>query len=205
MWQIMKNEILYTSILIIPATALVIQLTLYSITSYYENINLLVIMLFSIVMISTIIERNKTGIDRHNSLLPFKISVIGLSRAFLIVSPWLFLITGLFFINRFLFPSTFDHILKLIGQLGFLLVLINILVILNDIYLSNTARGMWERIFMVLFYFIIFTSLTIIMIMFADLIDPDLFMGKGTFIIYAWGLITSCFSILSFSKRKSFL
>jgi len=205
MWNLLKNDVSYHSMILTSIIVLSFQLILYSIAPFYKNINLVVLMLFSIVIISTMIERNKTGIERQNSLLPLSDLSIGTNRSLLLLSPWLFLIVGLILFNLILFPSLFNEVFTLIGQLGFTLILVSGYVILQDIYLSHSVNRRYERIFRLVLYFLLIIISSMFVLIVADSFNAKLMTGNGILIIYLWGILLTFLTILSFARRKSYL
>ena len=189
----------------ITGVIIVFQVIFYSVSPFYKNINMIILMLFSILTFSIVIQRNKLGIERLNSLLPFSTIRLGLTRSIFILASWVILIAGLYSLNKFLFPSVFDEISILIGQLGFSLILISSFVILQDIYMSYSVNNLTERLLLVFFYFTLLSILTTGVIITADYIDPKLISGNGIYVIYLWGIVTSGLSILSFNKRRTYL
>jgi len=204
MWKLLKENTLYNNTVTTVIIIISIQLALYSFLKIYDNVNALITILVLIIFLSKISERNNEKLNRQNILLPISVKSIGLSRSLLILVPWIILIPVLIIINYLILPESFDEILTLVGQLGFVIVVPSSYVILRDIYFQNASNKTNK------FIIVIITSLfllvgTVFIVILADLFDPKLSEGKGVIIIYAWGILLTFLSVMSFIKRKSYL
>ncbi len=205
MWKLLKQEILYNTAIPTIIVIVFIQLVLYTLLKVYDHINGLITILVLVIFLSKIFERNKEKIIRQNILLPISIKKIALSRSLLILFPWILLILLLLIINRLILPESFENILTLVGQFGFLIIILSASVLLRDIYLqfANTKKG--KPIVITTISFIGLLTFTILIIILADMIDPKLSEGKGIILIYVWGIFLTFLSVYSFIKRKSYL
>lgn len=205
MWQLLRYEISYHSILLIVAIIIFLQAALYLITPFYEQVNFVVLTLFSIVFLSTIIERNKISVDRQNSALPFSILFLALERSLLVFIPWIILIPCFLLINYLLFPSSMASLTRLIGQLGFPLILISSFILVSDFYFSENTHDRLVRYLITTISIIFILAINVMYLFITNSLINGLFAPGGIALIYAWGILLTFLTMVSFRFRKSFL
>jgi hypothetical protein len=205
MWQLLKFEINYHSILLTIAIMLFVQLILYSLTPFYEQINFILFTLFSIVFLSTLIERNKISIDRQNFALPFSKTLLGLERATLVFIPWLILIPSFYLLNFLLFPSHIESITRLLGLFGISLILVSSFILGSDFYFSESNYDRLVKYLITTISVMFIAAIDIVYILFTNSLFYGLLVPGGIVLIYTWGIFLTFLTIVSFCFRKSFL
>ena len=204
MWKLLQNEFSYHGIFLIVMINICIQLLFYSITSFYEHVNFMILTLFTIVFFSVFVERNRISADRQSVPLPIPVSVIGIERSLLILSPFSIMIPSIFLLNYLLIPSAINNVFILTGQLGFTIILVSSYVIVSDVYLSIASINRSNKFFLVSFWIIILLLINAILILIISSFAKTLWSSVGILFIYGWGTILTLLSIFSFNFRKMF-
>ncbi|MDX1699808.1 MAG: hypothetical protein R3250_04270 [Melioribacteraceae bacterium] len=205
MWHLLRSEINYHSILLTVAIVIFIQVILYLITPFYEQVNFVILTLFTIVFLSTLIERNKISIDRQNSALPFSIKFLGLERSLLVFTPWIILIPCFYLINFLLYPSNIENVTRLIGQLGFTLILVSSFNLVSDFYFSESIHDRLVKYLMTSISVMFIIIINVAYIFITNSLFNGLLAPEGIALIYTWGIFLTFLTAVSFGFRKSYL
>jgi small-conductance mechanosensitive channel len=98
-----------------------------------------------------------------------------------------------------------ESLTRLIGQLGFTLILISSFVLVSDFYFSESRHDRLVRYLMTTISFIFILVIDAAYILITNSLLNGLLAPGGIVLIYIWGIFLTFLTIVSFRFRKSFL
>lgn len=214
MWNLIKTEIKYNALLLIPAAALPFVFFIFAeneiivfqgqpfLDKYFWS---MLIGLGTYALIFALwAQRKKEARERLHQLLPLKTRTVGLQRWIFGVSPFLFVFAVLMLFNFIIPISQKIFVDRAIAQLGLLFIFIASfdLVINVDNYMNAKFAKKRSLVLAIVITTLVFVSIIVIAEITTLLCLED--FNRESLLIF-WGVLISLISFIIFNNRKSYL